>query len=730
MNKGASGSVELEKERGSLVDILYRDPLGPWGLYVFRREDGTTFSAAGDFGNAILYEDFLLRGRYNPPVPGGDFEVSSFNSMPPTAVQSLPGYLTALTKVARSATNTLVKFFGADTIAILDRSPERLCEAGISSKDAEKLGSIWAEQRAQHLALAQIDIAGIPEERLSELQRILGFSEDINARLRKDPYLLYCHFDDILFGAAKSLAARFGVPNDSVPAVKAAVVATLRKDCFIGNSYIEGGPLISSVMSLLGLPREVVRSLIGTAVTELTLNGVLKTSESRLQLAKVQQAESGLVDTVVTWSMLSPEDCPDIAPSPQMGLKLLAPMKLGSGEKQLAAGIVALLESRFALVQCETYEDEATICRGLQLTLMAFGVEVVFAAYTGEMVKDLRSRLGDTANVVSYGTLVGLDPSTGVPTRHSNNPIGAELLIICGADAFGIEELDRSINSCPMTGRVFLLGLPKDLPSSSVGQPFEELFAVPKVQTFQASFWLPARSDRRMVANQLWAGRLQRNATGFDPSAPISWLEADRNLIPEALPALIQAFTSQTHTNPVLDVKVVMPAPRGAESTGEISTWLTASLAKAFTGSDAAVEFQGKSLFPGMPIIIKQVVAREHLPEMSVYIAKSVSREQVEAESIDGLTTTLTLRQRLDIFNGTVVLPKFIKGRVYEMVVLVALKEHHHLINSELLASLMNNTRTTLVVMGELDGLEIGFQDRKSSRCRSRIPEWIASHVN
>jgi hypothetical protein len=74
-----------------------------------------------------------------------------------------------------------------------------------------------------------------------------------------------------------------------------------------------------------------------------------------------------------------------------------------------------------------------------------------------------------------------------------------------------------------------------------------------------------------------------------------------------------------------------------------------------------------------------------------------------------------------------VVPPKFIRGRIYEAVILVVYKEHHPLISAELLASLINTTRTSLVVLGELEGLEVGFADRKHPRCRSRLSDWIAN---
>ena len=286
------------KERGSLVDIVYREYTGDWCICRFKRDDGTTFTATGEFGTPIMYEDFILHGEFLPPIPGADFEVYSFSSMPPASLESLPGYLTSLSKLSRSTTNKIVKFFGENSISILDRSPERLTEAGISEADAQKLGSVWHEQKAGQLAKAQVDIEGVPEQKLSELQRILGFEVDLNEALRNDPFLLYIHFDEILFSTGLKLAQRFGVGPDSPSAVKGAVVGVLRRETWAGHSFVDGHGIVRGVMALLKLSKEQVQKTIANAVKDLAVAGVIHVSDSKAQLKAIHMAEKGLVATL------------------------------------------------------------------------------------------------------------------------------------------------------------------------------------------------------------------------------------------------------------------------------------------------------------------------------------------------------------------------------------------------------------------------------------------------
>ncbi|MEN1416457.1 hypothetical protein AAIG96_31800 [Pseudomonas aeruginosa] len=68
------------REEATLVSVVFRSPTSPWGIFRFRREDGSTFEATGDFGQSVLYEEFILYGQRVPDIEGGDFLVCGFRS--------------------------------------------------------------------------------------------------------------------------------------------------------------------------------------------------------------------------------------------------------------------------------------------------------------------------------------------------------------------------------------------------------------------------------------------------------------------------------------------------------------------------------------------------------------------------------------------------------------------------------------------------------------------------
>lgn len=719
----------LLREQAILSAIQYRDPNGPWGIGLFRRGDGTTFTATGNFGQPILFEEFILYGKWSPDIPGGDFDTASFSSMPPKALENLPRYLSSLTlnRVSVSLTTQAVQHFRDSLIDILERAPGRLVEAGMPEADATLLASTWEKERSHQLALAQIDLEGIPPSKLAVLQRRLGYMTDLNVLLREDPYLLYVHFDDMAFSTAQAVAKRFRVMNNTVSAVKGAVIAVLRREAWLGHSYIQGRPLVEAVAKLLKLEHQVVSPLIKEGVTDLCRAKVAIAADGKLQLFNLYEIEKHLVEKATSWTKLKADELEDLVPSEAMALKLLKPLKLGAPAcRTLAAGLCHMMAERFALVQCETIQDQLMIAQGTHLFLEAFSANTLFAAPSVEMLRELQSELTEEATVVTFAELIGIDPETGIPQQQHSNPLPAEVIVVVGADALGIEEIHFLLDAMPHSGRLFMFGAPKDLPSQTVGQPFDELAKVPEIRTFLASFWLPARDDYRLAAKHVWSGKIKPD-DAFDPKKPISWLQTPREDIPSVVNLLLQELATSCQISPLHGIKPVVARQQADVPGGDAVTWLTREIAGHFVGPAEPIEFQGKPLFKGMPALIRQPLSIEH-PAFSIVEVTELNSESISAKSILGTTVTLDQRKTLNLFHAGVLTPKFIRGRIYEFVILIVLKEHLPLFNAELLSTLLNSSKRSLILVGELDGIADSFPGDEPTRVRSLLPKWMAKN--
>lgn len=710
------------REEGTLVNVIHRTPSSPWGIACFRREDGSTFEATGDFGQTVLYEEFVLYGQRVPDIEGGDFEVTQFTSRPPRSAKAISGYLSALTGASRPATVQLVEHFGENTIEVLERSPDLIGDSGIPEREIERILTGWKTLRSDRLALAKMEVKGIPFYKLSKLQRYYGNEADLNQVIKSDPYALYVFFDDLPFNKAVALANQLGVGNQSEAAIRGAVIAALRREAWLGHSLIEGKQLGLLVMKLLRISVEAVRPLLPAAVAELRRQDLIHVDGRRVQLKQLHDAEHRLFSQLGRWSNVDMDDLPDLVPSEQMGIKMLKPMKLKQGRsKELLTGLSALLSESFAIVECQTYNDQLFVAKALTLILETYSTDAVVTTYTLEMLSEARSKLGCKIPLMTYAELVGLDSQTGIPLQRSSNPIEREVVVVLGADALGVEEMNYLIEAAPLDGRLYLLGCPRDLPSLSIGQPFADLMECRQFKAFHSRFWGIPEGVLHATQESLWTANIQPDLDDFDPTQPLSWLACEPADLHTVIPGLLRELADSLDIDPLADIRIVAPA-LGHDSVKKINEAIIAE----FAADSLPITFQGRQYHEGIPVVVRQPLESADCPAFSVFWPTGITPTTLTLKSLSGASASVAVEDRLDVFDALVMTPKFVRGRRYELVILLAFQEQYDQINQELVSSLLNTSIRSLIIAGEIQQLATGIAVRPSSRTRSKLLDWVS----
>ncbi|GGM32272.1 hypothetical protein GCM10009425_48480 [Pseudomonas asuensis] len=111
------------------------------------------------------------------------------------------------------------------------------------------------------------------------------------------------------------------------------------------------------------------------------------------------------------------------------------------------------------------YEDQLFVAKALPFIFKAYGADAVITTYTLEMIAEARSSIGCGSRILTFAELIGLDSETGIPLQRGANPVETNVIVVLGADALGIEEMNYLLEAAPTNGRLYLLGYPKDLPS-------------------------------------------------------------------------------------------------------------------------------------------------------------------------------------------------------------------------------------------------------------------------
>ena len=126
-----------------------------------------------------------------------------------------------------------------------------------------------------------------------------------------------------------------------------------------------------------------------------------------------------------------------------------------------------------------------------------------------------------------------------------------------------------------------------------------------------------------------------------------------------------------------------------------------------------------------MPIIIRQPLATADCPAFSVFQPSEIASSEMTVVGLNKAEATIKAEDRVDVFDAVVMSPKFLRGRRYELVVLLAIGDQLPLIKQELLSGLMNASRRSLVIAGEIEQVANGIAARASSRTRSTLLHWV-----
>ena len=123
---------------------------------------------------------------------------------------------------------------------------------------------------------------------------------------------------------------------------------------------------------------------------------------------------------------------------------------------------------------------------------------------------------------------------------------------------------------------------------------------------------------------------------------------------------------------------------------------------------------------------MRQPLESSDCPPFSVYWPTQITPTTLKLKSINGAVASVAVEDRLDVFDALVMTPKFVRGRRYEVVILLAFQDQLDAINQELLSSLLNTSIRSLLIAGEIQQLADGIAERPSSRTRSKLLDWVS----
>jgi exodeoxyribonuclease V alpha subunit len=471
-------SGPVESLEGTIEQIVYYNPDNGYTVCRFIPEGGEKITLIGTFPPLSPGEVLRINGRYEMnPRFGRQLRVESFIPILPSSVKGIEKFLSSgLVKgIGPVLARRIVKEFGAETIEIISREPDRIREVeGVGEVKIREIKRSWAENQHIRDLIIFLQEHGVSTTIATKVHRQYG-DKSFHV-LKRNPYQLCLDIWGIGFKTADQIALKLGMDPASIERVKAFLLYLLEKDAEQGHVFSYQDELEANCLKELGVEEEKIRTAQAEIVRD-KFAVVEKTGDrAAVYLPYLFDAQENVVRFLA-----------ELAAS-------AAPALPGEAEKTIAA-VEADLGLRFSARQREAVKEcfqrnilvitggpgtgKTTIVRAIVAVFNNWGQQVLLAAPTGRAAKRLAEATGKEAKTI-HRTLE-FNPKKGNFRRNERHSLTADVLIVDESSMIDLPLMNALLKALPRGMRLILVGDKDQLPSVGPGNLLHDIIASGRV---------------------------------------------------------------------------------------------------------------------------------------------------------------------------------------------------------------------------------------------------------
>ena len=570
---------ELEILQGAVSAVVYQNYENGYAVLRLNLGGGQTVTVVGTIPLPAVGERLMVTGKWSTHSNyGRQFEAEFLERlMPQTSVEIL-NYLSSrvIKGIGPRMASRIVEMFGDQTLAIMEREPERLSEVpGISREKARKIG----EEFKLHVGIRQIMEFFALHHLSAELavQVYKRYGDSTMELLYDDPYLLMDEELNASFGAVDQFAISLGVAGDDPRRVEAGTLFELSYNLTGGHCFLPEEKLIAATARLLQLESDepvkqgIARLLEADRLVRERLAGI-----TVIYLPELHEAETECTRMLLDFAGHS-------FPEPRGLDRQIQAIAKESGIEYSGEQTQAIREaatSGLLLITGGPGTGKTTILRGILELLGQNQLRGLLAAPTGRAAKRLTEVTGEDASTIHRLLEAGIDPATGKMffARDAENPLKCDAVIVDEMSMVDVSLLYSLLQAIPTGKRLILVGDPDQLPPVGPGFPFGDMLRSGSLPTVRLTeiFRQAQKSLIVMNAHRVNQGEMP------DLKCVSSDFFFMRRTSEEAVCTLIRDLCAtrlpQKMGIPTDQIQVLSPTRKGAVGTVNLNRLLQAAL--------------------------------------------------------------------------------------------------------------------------------------------------------
>lgn len=469
------GEQELEILQGAVSAVVYQNYENGYAVLRLNVGGGQTVTVVGTIPLPAVGERLMVTGKWsNHSNYGRQFEAEFLERLMPQTTMEILNYLSSrvIKGIGPKMAARIVERFGDQTLAVMEREPERLAEvAGISREKARAIGEEFRLQVGMRQIMEFFALHHLPAELAVRTYKRYG--DSTIELLYDDPYLLMDEELEADFAAVDQFAIDLGVAGDDPRRVEAGVQFELNYNLTGGHSFLPEDKLAAATARLLHVEEDAVRQALERLLEADRLNRDALAGITVTYLPRLYEAE-----TESTRRLL--EFAGNTFPAPKNLDKLIRSVAHDSGIDYSGQQLEAIREaatSGLLLITGGPGTGKTTILNGILELLGRMQLRCLLAAPTGRAAKRLSEVTGEDASTIHRLLEAGIDPATGKMffARDEENPLKCDAVVVDEMSMVDVQLLHSLLRAIPQGKRLILVGDPDQLPPVGPGFPFGDM---------------------------------------------------------------------------------------------------------------------------------------------------------------------------------------------------------------------------------------------------------------
>ena len=703
----------MERLRGVVERITFRSETN--GYTVLRcRVKGYSdpVTAVGTMAEVHVGSVLLLDGDWKTdPRYGRQFAAQRVEETLPATVQGIEKYLGSglIRGVGPKFAKRIVRRFGADTLEVLENSPERLLEvSGIGETRVRRIREGWEAQKEIKNIMLFLQSHDVSTAHATKIYKTYG-ANSIQV-VKENPYRLADDIWGIGFKTADAIAMKLGFGRDKYPRLRSGLCYTLNRLSEEGHCYATRDQLLEAGTALL----EVEREPLERTLERMCAAQDVIAEEDAVYLPPFFFAETGIVRRLNAIAAAPPRVS---VPAEGLAERVESLTGLRYDELQREA-VRTAAGGKITLLTGGPGTGKTTATLGILTAFRSAGARILLAAPTGRAAKRLGEATGMEAKTIHR--LLEFKPPQGYQ-RNADAPLEGDVLILDECSMIDALLFYNLLKAVPDGMALVLVGDADQLPSVGAGNVLRDLLDAGRFPAVRLTrIFRQAQASRIIMnAHRINEGRLPDLSNGLQSDffflerpEPEAALETVVELVKRRLPKSCGCAPGE--------IQVLTPMQRGVTGAENLNRVLQ----EAVNPGGAGLRRGGREYRAGDKVMqIRNNYEKEVFNGDIGKVLRVDTEEYALTVDFDGREVDYALTELEELVHAYAVTIHKSQGSEYPVVVLPLLMSHYIMLQRNLLYTGVTRAKKLLVLVGAKKALACAVRNRAAQRRNTRLKE-------